>query len=73
MSIKMSTIELDGGWSFYYVHCTLKLAPTTLQFKRSHIEIEYNKHKTDSPMRRTNKFVSLLYLLYKAKIGMYLN
>ena len=65
-SIDMPTIfELDTGWSVYYVHCTfciaLKLAPTTLKFKRSDIKIEYNKHKIDFPMRRTNK--SFIFVL----------
>ena len=66
-STEMSTIfELDARWSVYYVHCTfciaLKLAPTTLQFKRSDIKIESSKLKIDSLMRRTNKSASLLYL-----------
>ena len=66
-SIEMSAIfGLDARWSVYYVHCTfciaLKLAPTTLQFKRSDIKIESSKLKIDSLMRRTNKSASLLYL-----------
>ena len=66
-SIEMSAIfELDARWSVYYVHCTfciaLKLAPTTLKFKRSDIKVESSKLKIDSLMRRTNKFGSLLYL-----------
>ena len=65
-SIEMSAIfELDAAWSFYYVHCTfciaLKLAPTTLRFKRSDIKIEYSKQKIDFPIRRTTKSASLLY------------
>ena len=65
-SIEMPTIsELDTRWSVYYVHCTfriaLKLAPTTLQFKRSDIKIEYNEHKIDFPMRRANK--SFIFVL----------
>ena len=71
-SIEMPAIsELDTGWSVSYVHCTfciaLKLAPTTLQFKRSDIKIEYNKHKIDSPMRRTNK--SFIFVLESKKIN----
>ena len=74
-SIEMSAIfELDAAWSYYYVHCTfciaLKLAPTTLRFKRSDIKIEYSKHKIDSPMRRTP--ASLLYSFYKVIICIYL-
>ena len=69
--------ELDARWSVYYVHCTfciaLKLAPTTLQFKRSDIKLDYNKHKIDSPKRRTNKSARFLYFFYKVAIGMYLN
>ena len=57
--------ELGTGWSVYCVHCSfciaLKQAPTTLQFKRSDIKIEYNKHKIDFPMRRTNK--SFIFVL----------
>ena len=71
----MSAIfELDAARSFYYVHCTfciaLKLAPTTLRFKRSDIKIEYRKHKIDSSMRRTP--ASLLYPFYKVIICVYL-
>ena len=59
-SIEMPAIsELDTGWSVYYVHTQ---ASTTLQFKRSDIKIEYNKHKIDFPMQRTNKSASLLDL-----------
>ena len=77
-SIEISAIfELDAAWSFYYVHCTfcivLKLAPTTLKFKRSDVKIEYNKQKIDFPIRRTNKSASLLYWFYKVIIGLYLN
>ena len=66
-SIEMPAIfGLDARWSVYYAHCTsciaLKLALTTLQFKWSHIKIEYSKLKIDSPMRRTNKSANLLYL-----------
>ena len=65
-SIEMSAIfELDAR-SIYYAHCTfciaLKLALTTPQFKRSDIKIEHNRLKIDSPIRRTNKSASLLYL-----------
>ena len=73
----LAIFELDAGWSVYYVHRTfcaaLKLAPTTLQFKRLDIKIVCNKRKGDSPLRRTNKSESLLYLFYKTIIGMYLN
>ena len=66
-SIEMSAIfELDARWSVYYAHCTfciaLKLALTTSQFKRSDIKIEHSRLKIDSPIRRTNKSASLLYL-----------
>ena len=71
-SIEISVIfQLDAEWSVCYVHCTfcvaLKLAPTTLQFKRSGIKIEYNNHKIDSPMRKTS--ASLLHSLCKVIIG----
>ena len=73
----LAIFELDAGWSVYYVHgtfcATLKLAPTTLQFKRLDIKIVCNKRKGDSPLRRTNKSASLLYLFYKTIIGMSLN
>ena len=77
-SIEMSAIfGLDARWSVYYVHCTfciaLKLAPTTLRFRRSDTKIEYSKLQIDSPMRRTNKSASLLYSSYKTIIGMVLN
>ena len=55
------------------LHCIEIGPPTTLQFKRSDIIIEYNKHKIDSPMRRTIESAGLLYLFYKTIIDMYLN
>ena len=68
--------ELKAGWSDSYVHCTfciaLNLAPTTLQFKGSVLEIECNKHKNWFPLRRKNKSRSLLHLFYKTTVGMYL-
>ena len=64
--------ELKVGWSDSYVHCTfciaLNLAPTTLQFKGSDLEIEYNKHKNWFPLRRKNKSRSLLHLFYKTTV-----
>ena len=57
--------------SLYILHC-IKFSPWNLQFKRSDLEREYNKHKIDSPMRRTTKSRSLLCLFYKTRIGMYL-
>ena len=69
---------LHARWSVCYAHCTfciaLNLAPTTLQFKRSGIKIEYSKLTIDfrSRIRRTNKSASLLYLSYKTIIGMVL-
>ena len=74
-SIEMSDIfQLDAEWSVYYIHTfcvALKLAPTTLQFKRLGIKIGYNNHKIDSPMQKTS--ASLLYSFCKVIIGMYLN
>ena len=74
-SIEISAIfEFDAGWSVYYVHCTfcirLKLALTTLQFKRSDVKIEYNEHKTDSLCEEQ---VCESYNFFKTIIGMYLN
>ena len=57
--------------SLYILHY-IEFSPWNLQFKRSDLEREYNKHKIDSPMRRTTKSRSLLCLFYKTRIGMYL-
>ena len=68
--IEMSAMfELDAGSSVYYCivyyYCIALNWPQqlNLQFKRSDIEIEYNKHKIDSLMRRTIESASLVFVL----------